>query len=33
VFHGNRESWRVDEAGKRLFLRAEYRYSNYELQY
>ena len=33
IFHGNRESWRVDEAGKRLFLRAEYRYSNYELQY
>jgi hypothetical protein len=33
IFHGTRESWRVDEAGKRLFLRAEYRYSNYELQY
>jgi hypothetical protein len=33
IFHGTRESWRVDEEGKRLFLRAEYRYSNYELQY
>ncbi len=33
VLHGKRESWRVDETGKRLFLRAEYRYSNFELQY
>jgi len=33
VLHGTRESWRVDEVGKRLFLRAEYRYSNYELLY
>ncbi len=31
LFHGTRKSWRVDEAGKRLFLRAEYRYSNFEL--
>lgn len=33
VLHGNRESWRVDESGKRLFLRAAYRYSNFELMY
>ncbi len=33
LFHGTRESWRVDESGKRLFLRAEYRYSNFELVY
>jgi hypothetical protein len=33
IFHGKRESWRVDEAGNRLFLRAEYRYSNFELVY
>jgi hypothetical protein len=33
LFHGTRESWRVDESGKRLFLRAEYRYSNFELLY
>ncbi len=32
-FHGKRESWRVDDFGKRLFLRAEYRYSNFELVY
>ena len=32
-FHGKRESWRVDDSGKRLFLRAEYRYSNFELVY
>ena len=33
LFHGKRESWRVDAAGNRLFLRAEYRYSNFELVY
>lgn len=33
LFHGTRESWRIDESGKRLFLRAEYRYSNFELVY
>jgi hypothetical protein len=33
LFHGKRESWRVDESGKRLFLRAEYRYSNFALVY
>jgi hypothetical protein len=33
ILHGKRESWRVDESGKRLFLRAEYRYSDYELVY
>lgn len=33
ILHGTRESWRVDEAGKRLFLRAEYRYSDYALVY
>jgi hypothetical protein len=33
LFHGKRESWRVAESGKRLFLRAEYRYSNFALVY
>ena len=33
LFHGKRESWRVDDSGNRLFLRAEYRYSNFELEY
>lgn len=33
ILHGKRASWRVDESGKRVFLRAEYRYSNYELVY
>ncbi|MFM7629153.1 MAG: hypothetical protein ACKO44_06500 [Algoriphagus sp.] len=33
LFHGTRESWRVDESGNRLFLRAEYRYYNFELVY
>jgi hypothetical protein len=33
ILHGKRESWRVDESGKRLFLRAEYLYSDYELVY
>jgi hypothetical protein len=33
ILHGKRASWRVDESGKRLFLRAEYRYSDYELVY
>jgi hypothetical protein len=33
ILHGKRESWRVDESGKRVFLRAEYRYSGYELVY
>ena len=30
--HGKRESFRVNEEGKKLFLRAEYRYSDYEIQ-
>jgi hypothetical protein len=29
--HGKRESWRVNEKGEKLFLRAEYRYSDYQL--
>ncbi|GAB3218422.1 hypothetical protein J0A67_02710 [Algoriphagus aestuariicola] len=32
-FHGQRDSWRIDERGKRLFLRAEYVYSDYEITY
>ena len=31
IFHGSRESWRVDEQGEKLFKRAEYLYSNYEV--
>jgi hypothetical protein len=30
--HGTRESWRVNEKGERLFLRAEYRYSDYQVE-
>ena len=30
--HGERESWRVDEKGQRLFLRAEYKYSEYQIE-
>jgi hypothetical protein len=29
--HGKRESWRVNEEGQKLFLRAEYRYSDYQI--
>lgn len=29
--HGKRESWRVNENGEKLFLRAEYRYSEYQI--
>ncbi|WP_111670415.1 DUF6503 family protein [Algoriphagus litoralis] len=29
--HGIRESWRVNENGEKLFLRAEYRYSDYQI--
>ncbi|SEF99701.1 hypothetical protein [Algoriphagus boritolerans] len=29
--HGKRESWRVNEKGEKLFLRAEYRYSEYQI--
>lgn len=29
--HGKRESFRVNEQGEKLFLRAEYRYSEYEI--
>lgn len=29
--HGKRESWRISEQGERLFLRAEYRYSEYKI--
>lgn len=31
LMHGTRESFRVNEAGERLYLRAEYRYSDYEI--
>ena len=30
--HGTRESWRVNEKGERLFLRAAYRYSQYQIE-
>jgi hypothetical protein len=30
--NGTRESWRVNEKGERLFLRAEYRYSEYQIE-
>ena len=30
--HGKRESFRVNEQGEKLFLRAEYRYSEYEIK-
>lgn len=30
-FHGKRESWRVNEKNEKLFLRAEYRYSEYQI--
>jgi hypothetical protein len=29
--HGKRESWRVNEKGEKLFLRAEYQYSDYQI--
>lgn len=29
--HGKRESWRVNEKGEKLFLRAEYVYSDYQI--
>lgn len=29
--HGRRESWRVNEKGERLFLRASYAYSDYQI--
>lgn len=29
--HGKRESWRVNEKSEKLFLRAEYRYSDYQI--
>ena len=31
ILHGTRESWRINEQGERLFLRAEYRYSEYKI--
>jgi hypothetical protein len=31
LLHGTRESFRVNESGERLYLRAEYRYTEYEL--
>jgi hypothetical protein len=31
LMHGKRESYRVNDSGERLYLRAEYRYSAYEL--
>lgn len=33
VFHGTRESYRVDSSGTKLYLRAKYRYSDYSLAY
>jgi len=30
--HGTRESWRVNEKGERLFLRAAYKYSEYQIE-
>ena len=30
--HGTRESWRINDKGERLFLRAEYRYSEYQIE-
>lgn len=32
-FHGKRESFRVNEQGEKLFLRAEYLYSEYQIHY
>ncbi len=32
LFNGHRKSWRVDEEGNRLFLRAEYDYYDYEVE-
>ncbi|OOG73143.1 hypothetical protein [Algoriphagus sp. A40] len=31
--HGKRESWRVNEKGEKLFLRAEYVYLEYEIEF
>lgn len=31
--HGKRESWRINEKGERLFLRAEYQYSDYKITF
>lgn len=31
--HGKRESWRVNDKGEKLFLRAAYRYSDYEITF
>ncbi|TDQ18366.1 hypothetical protein DFQ04_0165 [Algoriphagus boseongensis] len=31
--HGRRESWRINEKGERLFLRAEYLYSDYKITF
>jgi hypothetical protein len=31
--HGKRESYRVNDQGEKLFLRAEYRYSEYEIEF
>ncbi len=33
VLHGARESYRIGESGQRLYLRAKYRYDNYELTF
>jgi hypothetical protein len=33
LLHGDRESYRVNEQGKKLYVRAEYRYSDYELSF
>jgi hypothetical protein len=31
--HGKRESWRIGEQGQKLFLRAEYQYSDYKITF
>ncbi|MHA7128949.1 hypothetical protein [Algoriphagus namhaensis] len=33
LFHGPRKSYRVDENGNKLYLRADYRYSDYRIAY
>lgn len=33
VFHGIRESYRIDSSGKKLYLRARYKYSDYSVDY
>ncbi|MDN3202707.1 DUF6503 family protein [Algoriphagus sediminis] len=33
MFHGARTSYRVDDQGRKLYVRARYRYSDYELEF